>query len=637
MRCLHQRLLFLVFSLILFNCKGSSNTSQQSESDEAQNQSLQDKSRYDLFIEEAFIPPNSQDVNAQEANAQDEVIESPLETSEGVAENQNISDEIKSDELKDESRPEKTFETKQNDFDADDDGFRAGEDCDDQNAHIHPHAKDVYVNSRFVDQNCDGRIEISLKHMTQFFDGEVDSDLLGYAVSMAGDVNADGCEDFLMQASNEQNNLTGIVYLVYGRGEVCEFKGDYPALQRKADGVVVFEGENAFDQMGTSMAKAGDVNADGCDDFLLATPDFNNGRGRVYLLMGRSAQCAYVGDYPKLSSSSHDGLFYFDGGPNYRLGQALTALGDVNGDGYDDFMLSAPHYQSATGISAEGAVLLVLGQSLEQGSTYTQIYSVDAKYTTSDHLLGSGWMFILGTSGGGLGNALTKLGDVNQDGLDDLLLAESGFSRNRGVIKVILGNTDLTQIDPLNPKLELVGDDSLAGLGQNIQGVGDVDHNGYADLLVLKNQAKTGESQVELMLGQNDLSQFKHNSLDFDGLVPNSEWGRELSAIGDLNRDGCTDFAISASLASFDGFEESGSVSLYQGQGEGCVQTEKLTTTTKPSLTFYGSESGARAGFATAGGDVNGDGFSDVLISEYKHNASGIMRGRVYVIYGQSL
>jgi VCBS repeat-containing protein len=187
--------------------------------------------------------------------------------------------------------------------------------------------------------------------------GENDSDLAGFSLTAAGDVNGDGRADILVGAPGADQNgaATGAAYIVYGKAGSAAVN-----LGALGSGGIRIGGEADGDQLGHALAAVGDVNGDGFDDFLLATPGSDESgpdAGAVYLLFGRAEGFASF-DMSELS----DGALRLTGmQAGDEFGHAVSRAGDVNGDGLQDFLITAP--LADTPANASGAAWLVLGQS----------------------------------------------------------------------------------------------------------------------------------------------------------------------------------------------------------------------------------------------------------------------------------
>ncbi len=229
--------------------------------------------------------------------------------------------------------------------------------------------------------------------------GEYEEDYSGYAVSDAGDVNGDGYDDFLIGAywNADGGTRAGQTYLILGKASGWAMHTDL------SDADASFWGEDVEDYSGGAVSGVGDVNGDGYDDFLFGAngeDDGGNSAGQTYLILGKASGWAMDTDL-----SDADASFWGEDSGDYS-GGAVSGVGDVNGDGYDDFIIGAL-FDDDGGDNA-GQTYLILGKA--SGWTMDTDLSVGgASWWGGDSRDNSGW-------------AVSGAGDVNGVGFDDFLL-----------------------------------------------------------------------------------------------------------------------------------------------------------------------------------------------------------------------
>jgi hypothetical protein len=155
--------------------------------------------------------------------------------------------------------------------------------------------------------------------------GEGPADSFGVSLAAAGDVNGDGYDDIVVGAIG-YGDFVGRAYLYAGGPTGL---GSSPMW--------IATGESAGSSFGRSVAGAGDVNGDGYSDAVIGAPDYNNFTGRVYL---------YAGGPGGLRASP---LMVLTGEQQEHFGWAVAGTGDIDGDGYDDVIVGADRFNNLTG------------------------------------------------------------------------------------------------------------------------------------------------------------------------------------------------------------------------------------------------------------------------------------------------
>jgi len=265
------------------------------------------------------------------------------------------------------------------------------------------------------------------------WDGGAFWDLFGYSVSGAGDINGDGFADVIVGAPFADPGGLG------NEGSAYVYSGANGTLLHQWDGL------SRYDELGFSVSGAGDVNGDGFADVIVGSPFVNPGNllyaGSAYVYSGADGSLLH----------QWDGLLYDE------LGYSVSDAGDLNGDGYADVIVGAPHARP--------------GNLLDAGSVYV--------YSGADGSLLHQWDG--GLAGDGIGYAVSGAGDVNRDGFADVIVGAPQANReylpNVGSAYVYSGanGTLLHQWDGLS---------SYDELGFSIAGAGDVNGDGFADVIV---------------------------------------------------------------------------------------------------------------------------------------------------------
>ena len=295
----------------------------------------------------------------------------------------------------------------------------------------------------------------------------------GYTIDGAGDVNSDGYDDFLIGAdgTDEVGHDSGVSYLIYG-GSRAEMTASTIDLTNLGSRGIQLSGAAAEDKAGISVAGLGDVNGDGFDDLLVGAFYHDEGvldNGAAYLLYGSDN----LNDID-LNNIASSGVKFIGASANDQLGYAVSSAGDVNGDGFDDMLMT--EYGSTI-----GSTYLVYGGRHSVGETINVADVVTG---------GDGVKIVNQAAYDSIGHTVSSAGDVNGDGYDDILIgspyADAGGETGNGVAYVVFGGglsgtIDLTSLG--DKGLTIYGDPNTS-VGSSVSGAGDIDGDGYDDLLV---------------------------------------------------------------------------------------------------------------------------------------------------------
>jgi len=481
-------------------------------------------------------------------------------------------------------------------------------------------------------------------------DGPVSSSAFGATVSDAGDVNGDGFGDIIIGAPNFTNDQTleGAAFLYYGSSDVTESVASWDVA-----------GGSSGDEFGFSARTAGDVNGDGFGDVIIGAPGFDNGEsneGAAFVYHGSAAGPALVPDWTVESDQEAA-----------DFGTSVSYAGDMNGDGFDDVIVGAPFFEtvpdeswgkvfvypgSASGLSTtpswtetgtddlrgfghgvsdagdmngDGYGDVIVGSStpLPPLTDSARVYLGSPSWSPTVRTLDE----LLDTLSESILDVVSSAGDVNGDGFSDVIAGDShwhdGFGAC-GAAFVFLGSpTDTvyqrgwTYSDPAGCAADAGGSYSL---GHAVSSAGDVNGDGFSDVMVgtpgYSVEAPTeGEGRAEVFLGS------------ASGLATTAAWsfesnmlggftGVSLSTAGDVNGDGFSDVVTGGG---FTGFSQ-GSVDVFLGSSSG------LSTT--PAMSAVDA---AGAIIVQNAGDVNGDGFGDVIVGD-----SATPAGRTLIYYGNA-
>jgi hypothetical protein len=413
----------------------------------------------------------------------------------------------------------------------------------------------------------------------------------GWSVSTAGDVNGDGYSDAIVGAisldSGQENE-----------GGVYVYKGSASGL----GGVPwTAEGNQAFAEFGCSVGMAGDVNGDGYADVIVGADAYDNGQtneGRAFVYQGSATGLPAS---PTWTAESDQGGSLF--------GTSVAAAGDVNGDGYSDVIMGAMGYDN--GQTDEGRAFVYLG-------------------APSGLSAGSGWFADGGQSDDRFGERVSTAGDVNGDGYSDVIVGAPLYDHGQtdeGLALVFLGSPDgLSSF----PAWTAEGNQTDCTLGIAVGTAGDVNGDGFADVIVGADGYDHGqfrEGAAFVYLGS-AAGLTTTPAWVFEPDQANALMGTSVGCAGDVNGDGYSDVIVGSEIYD-NGEEDEGRAYLFEGSSSGLSPT--------PAWIGEGDQTGARFGSAAGtAGDVNGDGFSDVIVGAPYYDNGEADEGRAYIYEGSA-
>ncbi|MBN1591951.1 MAG: FG-GAP repeat protein [Candidatus Coatesbacteria bacterium] len=398
-------------------------------------------------------------------------------------------------------------------------------------------------------------------------------------------------------------------------------RGDFTKDMSLEDSDGSFVAEVSGDNLGASAVGVGDVNGDGFEDFAVGAPyndEGGNVAGQAYLIFGRES-----GWVTSASIATAEASFIGEKEGD-RAGQCIAGAGDVNGDGYDDFLIGAAYNDE--GSDDAGQAYLILGKA-HGWAMDTSLAHVDASF-----------IGIAETDYAGF--SVSGAGDVNGDGLDDIVIGAPSFS-NPGYAFLIFGKYGGWTMDTslADSDASFIGAGEQ-GAGYTVCGAGDVNNDGFDDFTIsdiYNEEVDTGAGQVYLILGkdfgwtkdaslsESDASYIGENSGDYAGM--------KLSGGGDLNDDGFDDFVIGSQYNGDSGFY-SGKAYVIFGKSSGWEMGNSLADA---DASYLGEGIYNMAGCALASeGDVNGDNIDDLMIGASYNGDGASYGGQAYLIFGKS-
>jgi hypothetical protein len=431
----------------------------------------------------------------------------------------------------------------------------------------------------------------------------------GVSVASAGDVNNDGYDDVIVGADDFDN-------FEADEGHVFVYHGgpSGPAVTPSWR----IESDHAFSKFGRTVASAGDIDNDGYDDIIIGAPEYDDDpsgliekdEGWAFVFFG-SATGLPNGPATTVLSADWTGQANQE---EAAYGRRVASAGDVNNDGYDDVVIGAPDYSNDQAF--EGAAFLYLGSATGLGPSGLP---TNADWRAEGNFVNS--LF---------GHGLASAGDVNGDLRDDVIVGARNYEANyedEGQVRLYLGaGSDLSD----TPVWVLDGGQNNMRLGVSVDSAGDVNGDGYDDLLIgadLYSNGQSGEGAAFVfpgdpnpaLLGTTPAWTAEVNQGD-------AFLGFSVAGAGDVNNDGYDDVIVGAE--GFDNGElDEGAAFLYYGSATGLALS--------PSRSFEINQAGARYGISVASaGDVNDDGHDDVIVGADKFTKLQSEEGGAFLYFG---
>lgn len=522
------------------------------------------------------------------------------------------------------------------DDDLDGDRFGVADDCDDSEPLASPALLEICGDG--IDNDCSGDSNhcrwdglVDLLEEGEKLVGEAAGDHAGSSVSAAGDVNGDGFDDLLVGAPyNDRGGVVrGAVYLFYG-GE-----GEAPiaGLASLSTADAIFVGSDHEETAGTAVAIVDDLDADGYADIVIGAEDYPIGSqpyGGVHIFYGR-------GDWDRIEGShalsSADVTIVSDDYES-RFGSAVASAGDVDGDGHADLLVGS-FWHNAGGSNAGAAFLYYGGSGSERLSGTLGSADADATFVGED-------------AGDWAGASVAGAGDVDGDGYDDVLLGAprvNGAVGREGAVYLLYGGEGVDRlsgvIDLDDADVTFAGEAEENHLGESVASAGDVDGDGYDDILLGAPRAPfmspttgsaylfRGTSGAEALTGT-------HMAQEADWIVRASgddQLGVRVSAC-DLDGDGLQDIVVA--LNTYAGpmaGSHAGGVIVFHGEDfgwHGVVERDDA------DVLFYATAHASYAGRShSCAGDLNADGRNDLILGARGDDEIGDVSGAAFIIYGE--
>ncbi|MCD4657344.1 MAG: choice-of-anchor D domain-containing protein, partial [Planctomycetes bacterium] len=379
--------------------------------------------------------------------------------------------------------------------------------------------------------------------------GEDIGDYFGRSVSFAGDVNNDGYGDIIVGAYSDDDGgiASGCAFIFFG-------KQNWNSSIDASNADVKLIGADIGDSFGYIVSSAGDVNNDEFDDVIVGAygdDDGGSGSGCAFIFFGRqnwnSSIDASNANVKLIGENSFD---YF--------ATSVSSAGDVNRDGFDDVIVGA--YYADNGGNSSGCAYIFFGRQNWNSS-------IDAS-NANVKLIGE-------YAGDFLGYSVSGAGDVNNDNFDDVIVSAhaADFGGNyAGCAYIFFGRQNWnSSIDASNANVTLIGEDSNDYFGRSVSTAGDVNNDGFDDLIIGVSYDDDGginSGCAFIFLGkQNWASRIDASNADVKliGGDTGDFFGYHVSSIQDVNNDGYQDVIVGAP-SDDDGGVASGCAFIFFGK-----------------------------------------------------------------------
>jgi hypothetical protein len=372
-----------------------------------------------------------------------------------------------------------------------------------------------------------------------------------------------------------------------------------------------------FDSLlGISVSGAGDVNGDGYADVIVGAEDYDAGQvdeGAAFVFLGSASGIADGSPATAAAQLESD-----QAGAN--LGVSVSSAGDVNDDGYSDVIVGANRYSS--GQTFEGAALIFLGSAsgISDGNVGTAATLLQSNQGSAN-----------------FGVSVSGAGDVDGDGYADVIVGADGYTAGQateGAAFVFHGGLlGVANGTPATAAAQLESNQTDSNFGISVSGAGDVDGDGYADVIVGSNEYAAGQADegaaFVFLGGVSGIANANPATAatQLESNETSANLGSSVSGAGDVNGDGYSDVIVGAPAY---GFIDKGAAFIFSGSASGIADGNPSSAATE----LISEETDSEFGSVSGAGDVNGDGYADVIVGAPGYGVLG--KGSAFVYLGST-
>ncbi|MBL0180997.1 MAG: FG-GAP repeat protein [Chitinophagaceae bacterium] len=372
------------------------------------------------------------------------------------------------------------------------------------------------------------------------------------------------------------------------------------------------DANQSFASFGVSVASAGDVNGDGYSDVIIGAYFYDDGgnidEGRAFVYYGSAAGLS-ASPNSTPDDANQPGAFF---------GVSVASAGDINGDGYSDVIIGANQYNDGAN-TAEGRAFVYNGSAAGLSASPNSILD-DADQ-----------------AGAFFGISVASAGDINGDGYSDVIVGAYGYDDGANTAEgrafVYHGSAAGLSASPNSTPDD--ADQFNAQFGISVASAGDVNGDGYSDVIIgaftYDDGANTDEGRAFVYHGSVAGLSDSPNSTPDDADQFNAQFGISVASAGDVNGDGYSDVIIGAWAYDDGANTDEGRAFVYNGSSGGLSATPS-------GAPDDADQAGALFGVSVASaGDVNGDGYSDVIIGAWEYDeGANTIEGRAFVYHGSA-